>query len=106
MRGGARPRGRGHVLSAMTSPLVAIRGPVLTYTGDAFSDGLERTMRYEPDAIVAMADGRITHFGPASHVRTQLPPDTLIKEYGPDSLIMAGFIDCHVHYPQTPIMGA
>ena len=51
----------------------AIRGPVLTYTGDAFAEGLESTMRYEPDAIVAMAGGKITHFGPASEVRTQLP---------------------------------
>jgi len=90
----------------MNSLPCAIRGPVLTYTGDAFAEGLDRTMRYEADAIVAMADGRITHFGPASQVRSQLPAGTSIKEYGPDSLIMAGFIDCHVHYPQTPIIGA
>jgi guanine deaminase len=53
-----------------------------------------------------MANGRITHFGPASQVRAQLAPGTVIKEYGQDSLIMAGFIDCHVHYPQMPIIGA
>lgn len=88
------------------SRLTAIRGPVVTYTGDAFRDGLERTMRYEPDAIVAMADGKITHFGPASQVRPQLPDDTVVKEYGKDTVIMAGFIDCHVHYPQTQIIGA
>jgi hypothetical protein len=35
----------------------AIRGPALTYTGDAFLEGLEKTMHYEPDAIIAMADG-------------------------------------------------
>jgi len=86
--------------------MIAIRGPVLTYTGDAFRDGLERTMHYEPDAIVAMADGRITHFGPASQVRAQLPHDTVVKDYGRDTVIMAGFIDCHVHYPQTQIIGA
>jgi len=84
----------------------AIRGPVLTYTGDAFLKGLESTMRYESDAIVAMADGKITHFGPASEVRGQLPPGTLVKEYGKDTVILAGFIDCHVHYPQTQIIGA
>ena len=86
--------------------MIAIRGPVLTYTGDPFRDGLDSTMRYEPDAIVAMADGKITHFGPASQVRAQLPDDTVVKEYGRDTLIMAGFIDCHVHYPQTQIIGA
>jgi guanine deaminase len=86
--------------------MIAIRGPVLTYTGDAFRDGLESTMRYEPDAIVAMAGGKITHFGPASEVRAQLPERTVVKEYGRDTVIMAGFIDCHVHYPQTQIIGA
>jgi len=106
MRSRAGARGRCHVLTPMNSLPCAIRGPVLTYTGDAFAEGLDRTMRYEADAIVAMADGRITHFGPASQVRSQLPAGTSIKEYGPDSLIMAGFIDCHVHYPQTPIIGA
>jgi guanine deaminase len=100
MRGGAGARGSGHLL------ISAIRGPVLTYTGDAFRDGLESTMRYESDAIVAMSAGRITHVGPASEVRAQLPRDSVVKEYGADTLIMAGFIDCHVHYPQTQIIGA
>ena len=90
----------------MSNPLTAIRGPVLTYTGDAFLEGLEATMRYEPDAIVAMTGGKITHFGPASQVRAQLPKDTVVTEYGRDTVIMAGFIDCHVHYPQTQIIGA
>ena len=90
----------------MSNSLTAIRGPVLTYTGDAFRDGLESTMRYEPDAIVAMADGKITHFGPASQVRARTAEGTAVKEYGEDTLILAGFIDCHVHYPQTQIIGA
>jgi guanine deaminase len=90
----------------MSNPLTAIRGPVLTYTGDAFRDGLESTMSYERDAIIAMTDGRITHFGPANQVRAELPKDAAVKEYGADTLILAGFIDCHVHYPQTQIIGA
>jgi guanine deaminase len=84
----------------------AIRGPVLTYTGDAFAEGLERTMRYEPDAIVAMAGGKVTHFGPAHEVQPDLPGGAKVRHYGKDSLILAGFVDCHVHYPQTPIIGS
>jgi len=84
----------------------AIRGSVLTYTGDPFRDGLERTMRHEPDAIVAMAGGKITHFGPAEKILPQLPPGAKVKQYGKDNVILAGFIDCHVHYPQTQIIGA
>jgi guanine deaminase len=84
----------------------AIRGPALTYTGDAFLEGLDQTMRYESDAIVAMAGGKITHFGPADKVRKELPAGTQVQQLGTDTLTMAGFIDCHVHYPQTQIIGA
>lgn len=90
----------------MASGTTALRGPALTYTGDAFAEGVAATMRYEPDAIVAMKDGRITHFGPASAVRDALAPGTAIEELGKDTLTMAGFVDCHVHYPQTEIIGA
>jgi guanine deaminase len=90
----------------MLSGTTAIRGPALTYTGDAFSKGLAATMRYESDAIVAMKDGRITHFGAADAVRYMLPHGTVVENLGKDTLTMAGFIDCHVHYPQTQIIGA
>ena len=90
----------------MSAKSTAIRGPVLTYTGDPFKSGLEHTMVYQSDAIVAMANGLITHFGPADSIRPQLPPGTEIKDYGKDSLISAGFIDSHVHFPQTCMIAA
>src|SRR4029079_16605287 len=90
----------------MSAQTKAIRGPVLSFTGDPFKSGLEHTMLHESDAIVAMADGLITHFGPADEILPQLPPGTEIKNYGRDSLISAGFIDSHVHFPQTPMIAA
>ena len=87
-------------------PTNAIRGPALTFTGDPFKQGLESTMRYESDAIVAFGNGVITHFGPADTIRSQLPAGLQIKNYGPDSLISAGFLDSHVHFPQTPMIAA
>lgn len=84
----------------------AIRGPVLTFKGDPFKDGLDETMVYESDAIVAFAGGIVTHFGPADNVLRQLPPDCPIENYGPHSLISAGFLDSHVHFPQTPMIAA
>src|SRR5262245_58325613 len=90
----------------MSAKSTAIRGPVLTYTGDPFKSGLEHTMVYESDAIVAMPNGLITHFGPADAIRPQLPPGIEIRNYGRDSLISAGFIDSHVHYPQVPMVAA
>src|SRR5687768_11052876 len=85
---------------------LAIRCRALTFTGDVFVSGAESALHHESDAIVAMAGGRITHFGPAAAVRSQLPAGTQITEYGRDHLILPGFIDCHVHYPQLQIIGA
>ena len=87
-------------------PTAAIRGPALTFTGDPFREGLEHTMVHEPDAIVAFGGGQITHFGPADRILPQLPPDLDVRNYGPDSLISAGFLDSHVHFPQTPMIAA
>jgi guanine deaminase len=63
-------------------------------------------MVHWPDAVVAMADGRISHAGPADQVLQHLPPRTDIRNYGGDALISAGFVDTHVHFPQTPLIGA
>lgn len=87
-------------------PEAAIRGPVLTFTGDPFKQEPDEVMVYEPDGIVAFGGGKITHFGPAEVIEKQLPPDIEITNYGPDSLISAGFLDSHVHFPQTPMIGA
>ena len=84
----------------------AIRGPVLSFSGDPFRDGLADTMVHEPDAIVVMQDGRIARFGPASEVAPNLPPGIEVRDWGRSSLICAGFIDCHVHFPQTPMIAA
>jgi len=85
---------------------VAIRGPVLTFIGDPFRDGIQQTVSYERDAIVVMAGGKIIDFGPADQVHDRLPPWTPVTNYGQDALITAGFIDSHVHFPQTPMVGA
>ncbi len=92
--------------AASEAAVTAIRGPALTFTGDPFQQGLEHTLVYEPDAIVAMAGGSITHFGPAKRVRPLLPRGTKVEDYGRRSLILAGFVDCHVHFPQVQMIGA
>jgi guanine deaminase len=84
----------------------ALRGAALTFTGDPFQAGIESTLRYESDAIVAMADGKFTHIGPAGEVRSSLPPGIAVTENGKDTLMVAGFIDSHVHFPQTPMIAA
>lgn len=93
-------------MTVQGTPTQAIRGPVVTFKGDPFKDGLEATMVYESDAIVAFGDGKVTHFGPADKVKAQLSDSVQVRDYGKDALITAGFLDSHVHFPQTPMIAA
>lgn len=93
-------------MHSLPEPTGAIRGPALTFSGDPFQSPVDDCLVHETDAIVAFGSGVITHFGPASAIRKELPANLPIQHYGPDSLISAGFIDSHVHYPQTPMIGA
>lgn len=85
--------------------VTAIRGASLTWVADPFDVGLAQAMRYEADALVVMADGRITAHGPAGELLASLPADATVTSY-PDAVILPGFIDAHVHYAQTGIIGA
>jgi len=83
----------------------AIRGAALTFRGDPFLLGAEAAMCYESDALVVMAGGLITAFGAYADLKTTLKPGIEVTTYT-DALILPGFIDLHVHYPQTQIIGA
>ena len=90
---------------APATPRRALRGPALTFTGDPCVIG-PAARHYESDALLAMADGKITHFGPAEALRSHLPPGIEINQQGQDTLMMPGFIDSHVHFPQLPMIAA
>ena len=85
--------------------ITAIRGALLTFTGDPVRGERDAFWSHESDAVVAMANGRIVDCGPAAAVLARLPPETPVTRYD-HALISAGFIDAHVHYPQLPIIGA
>ena len=83
----------------------AIRAALLTFTGDPFVHGVEAVRRYESDAIVVIDGDRIADAGAASDVLARLPAGVEVTRYA-NALVTAGFVDCHVHYPQLPVIGA
>ncbi len=84
----------------------AIRGAVLTYKDDPFVVGLDKAMVYESDALILIKDGKITEFAPADQLLPKLPAGTEVVRYDENHLIMPGFIDTHVHMPQTQMIAA
>ncbi|NYT70795.1 guanine deaminase [Pusillimonas noertemannii] len=90
--------------SAHRSAAFALRGPTLSLVDDPFLAGDEAALRYEPDGLILVKDGIITAVGSHAMLKAQVPPG-VVTHY-PDSLILPGLIDTHVHYPQTQIIGA
>jgi len=84
--------------------VTAIRGAALSYRKDPFRYPIDECFVYESDALIVMQGGLITSFGDAGALLASLPDDVVVTHYE-NCLIMPGFIDCHVHYPQTEIIG-
>ena len=83
----------------------ALRGSLLSFKDDPFVVGSEAAMLYIEDGIIVINEGKISAVGEAKQLLPELPDDLPITHYE-KSLIVPGFIDCHVHYPQTQIIGA
>ncbi len=79
-----------------------LKGRVLSFTGSPF-DG-EPTEATRLDEAVVIEDGRIADVGTADAL-AQTHPDAVTKDHG-NHLIMAGFVDPHVHYPQTAMIAS
>lgn len=85
--------------------LTALRGSLVTCHDDPFLVGSQQAFRYEPDGLVICRDGIIETAGAYADTRTALPADAAIADHT-GCLIAPGFIDTHVHYVQTGIIGA
>ncbi|MGD2141719.1 MAG: guanine deaminase [Burkholderiales bacterium] len=90
--------------SSSKSRASAIRGQVLSYKADPFRNAIEDCVMYESDGVVVMEDGKVSAVGPASEILSKVPEGVEVTTYK-NALILPGFIDCHVHYPQTEIIG-
>ncbi|MFA5522068.1 MAG: guanine deaminase [Castellaniella sp.] len=86
------------------STLTALRGPALSFRDNPFLTDDAAALHYEPDALILIRDGIIEQFGDYADLRPLL--DGMEPAHYADSLIMPGFIDAHVHYPQTQIIGS
>lgn len=88
-----------------SSPIVAVRGPCITFQANPLLSSPSNALFYEPDGLIIIKDGLITHFGSYAELSSELP-EHIIPHHYKNSLISAGFIDAHVHYPQLPIIAS
>ncbi len=86
------------------SSLKAVRGSFLDFVDDPFYVSEAESVRYLPDGLLVTGSGKIKAFGPYENLQDEYGdlPTTAYAE----RLIMPGFIDTHIHYPQTGMIAA
>tara|TARA_B100001057_G_scaffold463404_1_gene517365 strand:- start:1726 stop:3111 length:1386 start_codon:yes stop_codon:yes gene_type:complete len=83
---------------------IVLRGQVLTLKGSPFEYALNDVVHYERCGAIKILNGKITDVGPAETI-LKSNFDGQIINYE-DKLLLAGFVDAHVHYPQTAIIAS
>lgn len=83
----------------------AYRAALLYSLDDPASVGVAASYHHIKDGLLLVEEGRIRALGPAAELLPGLAP-TVEVHHWPDALITPGFIDTHIHYPQTGIVGA
>ena len=83
----------------------AIRASVLHCLADPGEAGRNDAWEYFDDGMLLVDGGRIVDAGDAGRLLGALPANARVRDLR-GKLIVPGFIDCHVHFPQLDIIGS
>ncbi|MGZ5789445.1 MAG: guanine deaminase, partial [Burkholderiaceae bacterium] len=83
--------------------LQAYRASVLHFIADPASS--DDAYRWYEDGLLIVDNDRIQSAGNYQQLHATLPPGTPLTDYR-GKIIVPGFIDTHVHYPQTDIIAS
>ncbi|MEA5472226.1 guanine deaminase [Spirulina sp. 06S082] len=86
------------------SAIKGFRGAFLDFIDDPFYVSELESVRYFPDGLLVIENGIIQDFGDYAEMHSKYP-NLSITHYR-DRLILPGFIDTHIHFPQTEMIAA
>lgn len=92
-------------MNATANSRSAHRGALLHFLGDPGDHDHAGAYEYWPDGLLVVANGRVEAAGPAPPLLGALSADVPVHGHG-DALILPGFIDTHIHYPQTDVIAS
>lgn len=91
-------------MSSISSSVHAIRGSFLDFVDDPFYVSELESVRYIADGLLVIEEGAIAAFGSYADLYDQYTDVPMTTYSG--KLIMPGFIDTHVHFPQLEMIAA
>lgn len=89
----------------MSKTIKAWRSAILHSVADPAEVGIESSYQYFEDGLLVVEDGHVVALGNATDLLPTLPADAELTVYQ-DSLITPGYIDTHIHFPQTDMIAS
>lgn len=83
----------------------AFRASIIHFLRDPEISSGKPSFEYFKDGLMILKDGLVQETGPAGDLLEKLPSGAVINDYT-GRLIIPGFIDTHIHYPQTDIIAS
>jgi len=87
------------------SETLALRGSLLHFLRDPGDEPAGGAAQYFDDGILLLRDGRVLEAGDARALLPRLPADAARRDHS-GKLLLPGFVDTHIHYPQTDLIAS
>jgi guanine deaminase len=81
-----------------------VRGRLLSFRDSPRRSGAD-AHRYIADGAVLLDGGKIVEVGEYREIATRAQADAVVDDHS-GKLVLPGFIDAHIHYPQTRVVGS
>ena len=90
--------------TAPAGELTAVRASILHFIDDPFYSDESKSYEYIQDGMLIIEDGKIKERGSYEELKKKYKGVTVTDYSG--KLILPGFIDTHIHYPQTEMIAS
>ena len=81
------------------------RGAILHFRSDPGAHDDPDSFEFLEEGVLVTCHGRIAGMGPARELLQTLPADAEVIHHR-DCILIPGFVDTHIHYPQTDVIGS
>jgi len=85
--------------------LRAHRGAILHFRSDPGPNDDRGSFEFLEDGLLVTADGRVAALAAARELLPGLPAAAEVIDHG-ENILIPGFVDAHIHYPQTDVIGS
>jgi guanine deaminase len=92
-------------MNAPPGPPTAFRGSILHFLADPGAGDAAQSSQFFEDGLLIVERGKVTSVGRADSLLPTLPGNARVVDHS-GKMILPGFVDAHIHYPQIDMIAS